>query len=270
MIEGIKAFVLDLGATYADSNWLIAMDTVGTNDNRNATTKWAKAPNYAVLIQHPTVGWILYDTGSPPDAMLGHWPSSITSVFPWYGTEKQTMIAQLAEIGLKPEDIKIVVLSHYHMDHAGNLSLFKNSADVYIAKAEAAHALLTVHATPDPAFHGAYVKSDVEMTLKKMIYVDKDMEIAPGIKVIILPGHTPAVLGIMINTGKGNILAVSDAVYTKANYDGKGSGITYDSIGAASSLTKIKELAKEYNAEVWFGHDPDQFDSLKKPPEYYG
>ena len=82
-------------------------------------TRWQGKPAVSLLIQHPTLGNILYDTGNSEhfaalysEEMLHNYPV----------TECITIEQALAEKGLKPEDIDLIILSHLHFDHAGGLS----------------------------------------------------------------------------------------------------------------------------------------------------
>lgn len=268
-VPGMKMYILDNGWLECDSNWMVANTTLGTASNPNAPAKWIKIPCYAVLIQHPTQGWILFDTGNNPEAMNGYWPSGLTAVFPYYHTEKQLLVNQLASIGLKPDDVKTVVVSHGHLDHAGGLFLFKK-ADVYWARADFDYAQELVHAQPGIA-GGAYITADVETPVKSLHYVTKDFELAPGVEVINLPGHTPDVLGIVVYLEGGSYIFPSDGVYTAMNYGPptKSSGIVYDSLSFYDSIEKVRELEKRYNAKVMFSHEMDQFKTFKLAPEFY-
>lgn len=55
--------------------------------------------------------------------MSEHWPESIKEINPYYQKPEQTLEYQLGLLGLKPEDIRTVILSHMHVDHAGYLYL---------------------------------------------------------------------------------------------------------------------------------------------------
>ncbi|TEB10266.1 N-acyl homoserine lactonase AiiB [Pelotomaculum sp. FP] len=265
----MKVFILDTGKIGMDSNYLVAMNTCATANDRAPVHKWEEIPVYAVLIDHPQAR-ILYDTGCHPKAMEGRWPSGITSTSPFYFNEEQRLENQLKLAGYKPKDIDIVVLSHMHLDHAGNLELFPQ-ADVYVHRADFALALMSVHQNPDPATHGVYIKADLEVPCKFKM-VDDDFELVPGVQVLFLPGHTPGLLGLMVNLeNSGNMIFPMDALYQEANYGppARSSGILYDSVAFFKSIERIRSLAKQYNAKVMFSHDMEFFKKMKKAPAYY-
>jgi glyoxylase-like metal-dependent hydrolase (beta-lactamase superfamily II) len=266
----MKVYVLNNGWLECDQNWMVAMSVLGTLENKNPHTEWIKIPVYVVLIDHPD-GKILYDLGCHPRAMEGYWSDGLKSVFPYYFSAEQDFAKQLDLTGTKPEDIKTVIVSHLHLDHAGNLHLFEH-ADVYVHRKDFEYGQTSVHISTNPGDHGAYVKADLEVPVKKFHLVDADFEIAKGVEVITLPGHTPGVLGLVVHLEKeGTLIFPMDAVYTSQNYGppAKSSGIVYDSLAFFESIEKIRSLAAKYNAKVMFSHDMDFFKTMKLAPDFY-
>src|SRR5688572_111259 len=86
------------------------------------------------LVKH-SQGWLLWDTGvmdavaGMPDGLKPADPRSV------HWKRKKTLSAQLAELGVKPADIKYVAISHTHADHTGNVGLFPQST-LLVQKAE--------------------------------------------------------------------------------------------------------------------------------------
>lgn len=87
-------------------------------------------PSFCGLIQHPQAGWMLFDTG-----YADHFFSA-TQKFPQrlYRTalpinlpDEEKLLAQLATLGLKADDINRVILSHYHGDHMAGLRDFPSA-----------------------------------------------------------------------------------------------------------------------------------------------
>lgn len=266
----MKAYVLDNGWLECDANWMVGNSTLATLQQKACQHKWIKIPVYAVLIDHPD-GKILYDLGCHPDAMKGYWPAGLVSVFPYYRNDNQDFVKQLALTGTKPADVKTLVMSHLHLDHAGNMHLFEH-ADVYVHRKDFEYGQTLIHLSPNPANHGAYVKADLEVPVKQYHLVDEDFELVPGVEVITLPGHTPGILGIIVHLEKeGTLIFPQDALYTRENYGppAKASGIVYDSLAFFNSVEKVRRYAKKYNAKVMFSHDMDFFETMKLAPGYY-
>ena len=86
------------------------------------------------LIKHGQ-GWFLWDTGIP-DAVAAM-PNGLAPADPKAVTWKRpkTLAAQLEQIGVKPDDIKAMAVSHTHPDHIGNVEMFRQ-AMLYVQKAE--------------------------------------------------------------------------------------------------------------------------------------
>lgn len=264
----MKVYVIGCGRLNNDINLSYSNMVIGTRENPNPETVWYQGPSYCVLIEHPTAGYILYDIGSAPNSDE-LWPSCITETCYYTPIEGETLTGGLAKIGLEPKDIKHIIISHMHMDHIGNIQLFKDTAEFYVTKAEAEFAFTTVMQSTDPSTHGFYNRADVLADLKTVHYVEEDGELFDGIHAVILPGHTPGVMGIIIELEEKNLLLTSDALNAQINYDGRLPGVIADPVSFFKSLKKIKKLEKQYNAAVWYGHDIAQFKSLKKIPEYY-
>ena len=85
--------------------------------------------NSCYLMRHGK-HWLIWDTGHP-DAITGQPPNS----GPIQSTRTITLAAQLQKLGVKPTDIKYVVISHTHSDHSGNVDLFQG-VPVLMQKAE--------------------------------------------------------------------------------------------------------------------------------------
>ncbi len=265
----MRVYVLNNGYLECDSNQLVAFDTCATARDHNPVHNWITIPVYAVLIHHPD-GVILFDTGCHPEAMNGRWPDSLAGLFPYTFKEEHRLENQLRLAGFSPSDVGIVVQSHLHMDHAGNLNLFTH-ADVYVHKAEFEHGQGLVHQNPNPATHGGYIKADLEVPCRFQL-VDKDFELVPGVEVITLPGHTPGVLGLILHLKKdGTLIFPMDALYQRANYGppARMPGIVYDSVRFFASVEKVRTLAGKHNARVMFSHDMAFFETMKMAPEFY-
>ena len=267
----MKAYVLDNGWLECDSNWMVAMSVGGTASDPTPAVNWIKIPVYAVLVDHPD-GKILYDTGCHPEAMAGYWPEGLREIFPYYFREEQAFERQLALAGATPGEIKTVVMSHMHLDHAGNLRLFPG-ADVYVHRRDFEYGQTLTHQSPDPAQHGAYVKADLEAPVKQYRLVEGDCELAPGVELVDLPGHTPGLLGLVLHIEKsGTVIFPQDAVYQRANYGppAKASGIVHDSLAFFRSIEKVRALQRKHNARVMFSHDMEFFEnSIRRAPDCY-
>lgn len=215
-------------------------------------------------------GWVLLDTGCHPDSMHGHWREDLVQEWPYFCTEDQRLENQLALCGITPADVKTVVISHFHLDHTGNLHLFPH-ADIYVPKDEFLFALYRVHASSDPVAHGGYIKADIEVPVRQYHLIEEDTPLMPGVELISLPGHSPGLLGMLVHLNTETVLLPQDCVYSAEIYGPpvKPCGSTHDDAEYYRSIEKLRALAEKYHARVIFGHDEEQFQTLKHAPEYY-
>lgn len=265
----MKLYILNTGYLETDKNNVVGGATVGTRSKPIVNNEWIKLPVMAFLIE-TSEGYILYDTGSNPNAMSGYWPTNLQEIYPLYQTTEERLENQLALCGVKPEDIRTVVISHMHLDHAGNLHLFKH-ADVYVPIADFKQGQAMVHLNPNPTTHGGYVKGDLEVPIKQYHMVEDDFELAPGVEVINLPGHTPGLLGLVLHLDGGTIIIPQDCVYSSEIYGppARVSGLLYDTLDFFKSIEKVRTLQKKYNAKVIYAHDDAFFKTLDLAPKYY-
>ena len=265
----MKLWILNTGYLETDKNNVVGCSVIGTYSKPHIENEWIKLPVMTFLIQTDDGEYILYDTGSHPDAMKGYWPKNLQEIYPLYQKTEERLENQLALCGVKPEDVKTVVISHMHLDHAGGLYLFPH-ADIYVPKQDYEYAEVMVHKNPDPAKHGGYVKADCECP-GNYILVDHDIELAKGVELLCLPGHTPNLLGVVVHLDSQTIILPQDAVYTVEIYGppAKSSGFLYDSISYFKSVEKIRELQKKYDAKVFPAHDYEFSQTIKFAPECY-
>lgn len=269
---GNKMYILDNGYMGIDKNQMVALATLATVDNERPCAEWIQIPIYCVLIESKEKGWILFDTGCHPDGMKGRWSPMSCKVAPHYTTEDQLLVNQLAKVGVKPGDIKTVLLSHMHCDHAGGLFLFKDTAEVYVNRDDFRQSLFTVFASQDPNASGGTCRADVIEPVQRYRFLgNKDYKIAPGVTLVYLPGHSAGMMGLLVELDGGNFLFPLDILNMAANYRPKTvpSAIVYDSVQLMASVERVRELEAEYNAAVMFPHDMAQFKTFKKAPDCY-
>lgn len=265
----MKLYALNTGYLETDKNTVVACATLGTRSKPHVQNEWIKLPVMAYLIETDN-GYILYDTGSNPEAMNGYWPKTMQEIYPLYQKDEERLENQLKLCGVKPEDIKTVVLSHMHLDHAGNINLFPH-ADVYVPGEDYKYGLAKVHMNPDRETHGGYIKGDLEAPVKQYHLVDEDFELAKGVEVVCLAGHTPNLLGLVVHLEGQTIILPQDCVYTSEIFGppAKMSGFMYDSVSFMKSIEKVRRLAKKYDAKVFPAHDWEFFQTMKLAPKYY-
>lgn len=193
---------------------------------------------------------ILVDTGgSDPDSAQGK------KAAPYKRSQRQALDTALKEIGVEPDDIDTVILTHLHWDHAANNHFFSN-ATLMCQKIEYESLL-------DPAVAKKGYDMDNVLNFRYEL-VDGDKQIYDGVSVMLTPGHTPGMQCVVVDTSVGKVLLTGDLVTLQESlaYDPpRANALLYDDAAAGEmqeSLNKILPFARN----ILPGHDPGVFTSI--------
>jgi glyoxylase-like metal-dependent hydrolase (beta-lactamase superfamily II) len=174
----------------------------------------------------------------------------------------------LEGLGIRPEQVTDLVVTHMHWDHADGVDLFPK-ARVWIQKDEFAYytgAAWQPGGNPggvDPDDVLALVKLN---TQRRVSLVDGDAkEILPGVTVYTGGRHTFASQYVGVNTKEGRAVIASDNLYLYENLD-KHAPIaqTFDAPSNLAAQDRMKQLAANPRLIIP-GHDPSVFDRFPKP-----
>ena len=180
-------------------------------------------------------------------------------------TSEDDPLHRLAEIGLTADDIDILVVTHCHFDHCGNVADFSSSEIVIHGDA-----FEDGRTRGDDGRPGGIPLEDSNGNRLNYRVIDGDVEIAPGLTLLETPGHAPGHLSILIDLpDAGKILLAIDAIYTETNLEQANYIVAGDSEQAKRSAERLVTIAEVQNATFIFGHDPDQWADLRKAPERY-
>jgi N-acyl homoserine lactone hydrolase len=256
-----KLYRLDCGHSVAndESVW-----TPGENVGRTiafSSTCW--------LIKRGST-WLLWDTGVPestlndpkgwstlPELIVYHLDRSITD--------------QFAEIGLKPNDITYVAISHTHGDHIGNLGLFPNST-ILMQRAE-----YTWISSPDGP--NANV-NQLKALARKLMGSPKHLQLLDGdtdvfgdgsVTLVSTPGHTPGHQSLLVHLkNSGFIILSGDVVHLEENFEKNiVPSLNTDKAASIASMGRIRRMMATYEAKLFINHDKAQSDTLKLIPAFY-
>lgn len=256
--------VLNRGHLECDLNYLVEANTIGSHDEPDPETDYVEIPVYNLVIDHPE-GTILWDTGSHHDAANGHWPEGLVQAFYPNDAEDHRLDDDLNEAGYDLEDIDYVFQTHLHLDHAGGLEFFDGTdVPIFVHEEELAFAYYSTHCDKGSS---AYVLDDFDHDLNWQILHGDSESYFEDVEFIRLPGHTPGLTGTMIHTDDaGTLIFAGDEVYQSENYVNEtplGGPLMWMKRGWFNSLQKLKDLERRYDAEVIYGHDPEQFEEIK-------
>jgi N-acyl homoserine lactone hydrolase len=214
------------------------------------------------LIRHPK-GDLLWDTG------LGdhyNYPKEGSDAAPGVRvTVPVTLLAQLQSLKLSPKDINFIAFSHLHWDHTGNANEFPDSVWI-MNKAE----LAWTQVMPPPG--GVLPETWSAYKTAKNEAIEGDFDVFGDGSVMILraPGHTPGHQVLKLKLHKsGTVILSGDLYHLRANRLLKRVPIyNSDRADTLASMGRIETILKNTHGRLIVQHDPKDFQSLPKPPEY--
>lgn len=164
-------------------------------------------------------------------------------------------------LGIDSADVRHVVLTHLHYDHAGNTADFPR-AEVVVQRAELGYA--AGPAMRHPVLNHFFEADDVVAVVRRVFagtaYVpDGDVELAPGLELYLVGGHTRGLQVARIHTARGWVVLASDAAHYSDNFTERNPfPAIVDTERALDAYDRIGGLASS-GAHILPGHDPEIF-----------
>lgn len=213
-------------------------------------------PCYLIQLRDGTN--ILIDSGFPDDAES--WPEMEITI-------DRGVVAYLADLGLRPDDIDIVICTHLDPDHAGQHAAFTRAEFVIQREHDA------LARGGDPRFDAARPLWDNPAVRFRL--VDGDTELLPGVELIESGGHVPGHQSVLVRLPRtGPVFLGIDALpFDMAPFTPETRPVNdfdMDEAAIRASTRKLLELiAREGVTLIVYGHDFAQWRTLKTAPAYY-
>ncbi len=218
-------------------------------------------------VDSPSIIWVVsgswgslaMDTGSGTP----EWVSEHHRLF--RRTPEQEPTRALADAGIDAASIGTVLISHLHYDHCSNNGVFP-AARFLVHRAELAYAT-----DPHPVHAETYEATSAGMTppwastVDRILPLDADVELAPGVRAIHLPGHSPGLVGLVVDAETSRYVLTSDHCSLLENWEGVGrhrhvpSRIYVNLDDYYASYAKLESL----DARVLPGHDIRVLDQVR-------
>lgn len=228
----------------------------GFNDQRRFSDTFAysdpKVPfTYSCYVIKHGDDYMVWDTGFAP----GTNPSA----------PKVSLGEQLAQLKIRPEQVKFVGISHFHADHTGQLNTVPGATLLIGAKEwEAITSPKPMQGANVAGFtHWISGGGKVEPQA-----ADKDVFGDGTVVVLRTPGHTPGHQSLLVRLKeKGPVVLLGDAAHFHENYQSNGvPGFNFDRSDTIASLERIKQIEKNLKATVIIQHDPRDIGKLPAFP----
>jgi len=238
-------------------------------------SRWTAVPIPCFLVEHPGVGPLLVDTGMAPGAAksvrraLGVRAAMALKIAM---RPEQAVTAQLAARGIDPGDVKVVVMTHLHHDHAGAIGEFARATFV-VDRAEW-----------DVARHGRFARGynrrliDHPVDWRELDFgaagVDSyaafgralDLFDDGSVRLLSTPGHSPGHVSVLLRLEGGReLLLTGDAAYARRSIDDELLPLFVDDEHRyRRSLREIKRFVEASpHAEVICGHDAEGWPAVR-------
>lgn len=217
------------------------------------------------VIDHPK-GLVVYDTGNNVAISDGncasHWAQGNCDFLLPSQTRGDVIDQQLEKLGYSTSDVKVVITSHSHLDHIGNIEMFPDAIHV-IQKRELYQAWWP-EKFQRPS--GAHVVGDYDEAREFNYHaIDGDMDLFGDGTVMILstPGHTLGHQSVRLELANtGTVVLSQDAIWMEENLEGHPAGLNYSILDYFDSVNRLKMMADIQNGQLWFGHSIRQYDSM--------
>ena len=165
----------------------------------------------------------------------------------------------LSRLGVDAADVRHVILTHLHWDHANGISLFPN-ATFYVQEREFRFWSEDPLARRPPLRHVADEQAydllrEMEGT-DRLVLLDGDADVLPGIRCLLSPGHTPGLQTVAVRTERGTAIIGSDCAHVFRNYsEDWPSSIVINMLDWLRTYEKLRSEASD-PALLFPGHDP--------------
>ena len=218
------------------------------------------------VLDHPK-GLVVFDTGNNVAISDGannckkYWSAANCDFLKPSQTRADVIDMQLKKLGYSADKVKVVVTSHAHLDHAGNLGMFPKAIHVFQKKE------LYQGWWPEKfqgrEVNGSFVLADIAVARDfNFLELNGDYDLFGDGSVMILstPGHTLGHQSMKVKLPEsGTIIISQDAIWMQENLDGHPAGLNYSVKDYTDSLNRLKFMRDIEGAQLFMAHDQKQY-----------
>lgn len=268
----LECHVLDTGHCLASQHHLL----------RDGRWNTVRCHAIAALLRHPAQGWFLWDAGYAPRLLAAtqRFPFRLYRwATPLHVRPEQAVVAQLARFGVRPRDVRRVILSHFHADHVAGLRDFPEAefiaseeayADVVSRRGISALSRAFVPELLPPDFgRRARLLPPLGATALATLGPVHDLFSDGSVLLAALPGHARGQLGLLAQTEGQPVLFAADGCWLSESYrrNEPPHWLTHGLVDSAAAmrgtLARLHQFAKEHpEVAIVPSHCPEAFERL--------
>jgi N-acyl homoserine lactone hydrolase len=238
--------------------------------------RYTPVPIPAYLVEHPGAGPMLIDTGLPK-AVAEEGAAALGRAFAVaYSIEMEpewAVVEQLPAFGPDPMDIRIVVMTHLHYDHAGAIPAFPRATFVvdaaeWRAARSGGFTKGYSHKLIDHPFDWREIDFD-DPRVESFASFGRTVDLFGdgSVRLLSTPGHTPGHMSVLLRLESGReLLLTADAAYARRTIDEELVPVFVSDVHRyRRSLREIRRfLDQTPDAEVICGHDPERWPEVRE------
>ena len=221
------------------------------------------------ILKHPK-GVVVIDSGNNvaisdgTDNCKKYWSAGNCDFLKPSQKRSDVIDMQLKKLGLSVSDVKVLITSHTHLDHAGNMGMFPKA--VHVVQKKEMYQGWWPEKFQGREVNGSFVLADINAARDyNYLELDGDYDLFGDgtVQVISTPGHTIGHQSVKVKLPKAGTFIISqDAIWMQENLDGYVAGLNFSVQAYTSTVNKLKMMADLEGAKILMAHDAPQFGKM--------